>query len=133
MIGSGRAIDPGLLARFRSAADVIAWRPAPPRPKAPAGHRVRIAPLHDEEARVEAWGGPRRGGVEVDPGPLGALVLLLEVDRRGPPTALGAREAGRSTAFPSGSVVAVWGKEPVPTDSVPRLGDLVEIARYALA
>ena len=82
---------------------------------------------------MERWGTEAHGGVAADSGPLGALAVLLETDRRGVPTALGAQEAGRDPAFPSGSIVAVWGDGPVPTDARPRLTDLVELARYALA
>jgi hypothetical protein len=126
-------IDAGLLGRFRDAGGKIAWRPAPKGGKRPVGRICQIAHLHDEEARVEQWGAGRRAGVAVDSGPLGALVLILEIDRRGLPAALGAAEAGHESAFPSGAIVAGWGGEPVPKDSVPRLGDLVELARYALA
>ncbi|MGD0249459.1 MAG: hypothetical protein ABSB97_00990 [Thermoplasmata archaeon] len=133
MTSPGLAVDPGLLTRFRDAGRSIAWRPAASRPQAPKGHRARVAHLHDEEARVESWGDERTGGVEVDSGPVGALVLLLEADRRGPPAGVGARDAGRNPAFPSGSIVAVWGNGTVPEDSRPRLRDLVELARYALA
>jgi len=125
-------IDVGLLERFRRAGSEIRWRSAP---KA-AGRRpvrtARIAHLHDEEARVETWGAARIGGVAVDSGPVGALVLLLEADRRGVPTALGAAEAGRDPAFPAGTLVALWGAGTVPEDSKPELRDLVELARYAL-
>jgi hypothetical protein len=68
----------------------------------------------------------------VDSSPIGALVLVLAVDGRGLPAALGAVHAGRDPAFPSGAIVAVWGKGPVPLDEHPRLEDLVELARYAL-
>ena len=127
------AIDPGLLARYRDAGRRIAWRAPPRRSGRAAGRRVRIAHLHDEEARVEEWGTERRAGLAVDSGPVGALVLLLEIDRRGPPTALGAENAGRNAAFPSGAIVAAWGRVAVPTDARPRIADLVELARYALA
>jgi hypothetical protein len=126
-------IDPGLLARYRAAGEKIAWREASSRAKRPAGPRARIAHLHDEEARVEEWGRGRRVRVAVDSGPLGALVLLLEIDRRGSPSALGAQEAGRNPAFPSGAIVVAWGGTTVPEDSRPGLNDLVELARYALA
>ena len=126
------AIDPGLLARFREAGRQIAWRAAP-RGRRPPGRTARVAHLHDEEARVEEWGTAKRRGMAVDSGPVGALVLLLEVDRRGPPTQLGAENAGRDRAFPSGAIVAGWGSVTVPTDSRPTVGDLVELARYALA
>ncbi|MGA9839812.1 MAG: hypothetical protein WBE40_05270, partial [Thermoplasmata archaeon] len=99
----------------------------------PGGRRARIAHLNDEDARVEEWGTGRRVGIAVDSGPVGALVVLLEIDRRGAASALGAEDAGRDAAFPSGAIVAAWGDLPVPTDSRPRLEDLVELARYALA
>jgi len=126
-------VDPGLLGRFRQAGRQIAWRPAP-RGRRPAGRKARIAHLHDEEARVEEWGTARRRGVAVDSGPVGALVLLLEMDRRGVATHLGAENAGRDAAFPSGAIVAGWGEDvAVPTDSRPTVEDLIELARYALA
>ena len=125
-------VDPGLLERFRQAEPEIRWRTAPPSTERRAGGTARIAHLHDEEARVETWGTVRRGGVAVDSGPVGALLLLLEADRRGMPTALGAAEAGRDPAFPSGALVALWGPGSVPNDSAPELRDLVELARYAL-
>lgn len=125
-------IDPGLLDRFRRAGGEIRWRKVPGGPRPKPGRSARIAHLHDEEARVETWGTDRKGGVAVDSGPVGALVLLLEADRRGAATALGAGEAGRDPAFRSGSLVAVWGRDKVPTDSAPQLLDLVDLARYAL-
>lgn len=127
------AVDPGLMDRFRDAGRHVAWRPAAKGAKRPAGRRARVAHLNDEDARVEEWGTGARAAVAVDSGPVGALVLLLEVDRRGPPSALGAWEAGRDPGFPSGAIVAAWGGLPVPTDSRPRFADLVELARYALA
>jgi hypothetical protein len=126
-------LDRGLLERFRRAGGEIGWRKAPPRVDTPKGGTARIAHLHDEDARVEVWGTGRRGGVVVDSGPVGALALLLEIDRRGPPATLGAQDATRDPAFPFGSIVATWGKEAVPVDSRPKLEDLVELARYALA
>jgi len=125
-------IDSGLLARFRDAGAQIAWRDAPAAPKRARGRTARIAHLNDEEARVESWGNASSGGVAADSGPVGALVLLLEIDRRGRPAALGAAEAGKEPSFPSGSIVAGWGNSAVPSDSVPRIKDLVELARYAL-
>ena len=82
---------------------------------------------------MEEWGRGKRVGLAVDSGPVGALVVLLEIDRRGAPSALGAENAGRNAAFPSGAIVAAWGKVTVPTDSRPHVQDLVELARYALA
>ncbi|MGA8710398.1 MAG: hypothetical protein WB786_04100 [Thermoplasmata archaeon] len=125
-------IDPGLLARFRAAGTKIAWRAASSGARASAGRSIRIAHLHDEEARVEVTARGGRIRVRVDSGPLGALVLLLEIDGRGPPAALGAREAGKDPAYPSGAIVGAWGGATVPEDSRPGLHDLVELARYAL-
>jgi hypothetical protein len=127
------AIDPGLLARYRNAGRRIAWRPAPKGVKRPTGRRARIAHLNDEEARVEEWGTGKRTGLAVDSGPVGALIVILEIDRRGPPSAIGAENAGRDAAFPAGAIVAAWGEVAVPTDSRPKVADLVELARYALA
>ncbi len=132
MTGSVLPIDAGLLARFRDAGTQIAWRPAPAAPRSARGRSARVAHLHDEEARVETWGRPPKGGIAADSGPVGALVLLLEADRRGALPALGAREAGGSPAFAAGALVAGWGGEVVPHDTVPELRDLVELARYAL-
>ena len=126
-------IDGGLLARFRAAGAQIAWRDAPATPATAKRRRARIAHLNEEEARVEAWGRAPRGGVAVESGPLGALVILLEADRRRRPPVLGAHEAGREPSFPSGALVAAWDGSPVPADAAPRLADLVELARYALA
>ncbi len=126
-------IDPGLLARYREAGGKIAWRAAPKGARRPPGRTARIAHLHDEEARVETWGTARRAGIAVESGPVGALVLLLEIDRRGLPSALGSANAGRDPAFPAGAIVAAWGPRTVPADARPRLQDLIELARYALA
>ncbi|HXY12750.1 MAG TPA: hypothetical protein VEE83_03740 [Thermoplasmata archaeon] len=127
------SVDAGLIARFRAAEGKIAWKEAPRRVKRPGKGRVRVAHLHDEEARVEVKGEGKKVRVAVDSGPLGALVLLLEIDRRGPRFLLGAAEAGNEPGFPSGAIVAAWGGESVPRDSVPTLFDLVELARYSLA
>ena len=124
-------VDPGLLGRFRAAGEKILWRPAPG--PAPRAGRARVAHLHDEEARVEEAGRGSRYRITTDSGPVGALVLLLEIDRRGPATELGAADAGRLPAFPSGALVASWGRAPRPADSHPTVHDLVELARYALA
>jgi len=126
-------VDAGLLTRFRAAGDRIAWRLVPSRATRGAHGRVRIAHLNDEEARVAVSGRGPNVRVAVDAGPVGALVLLLEIDRRGPPAGLGASEAGREPGFPSGAIVAAWGDPSVPHDSRPRLLDLVDLARYALA
>jgi hypothetical protein len=126
-------VDPGLLERFRRAGAEIAWRSAPRAPGRAGAAGARIAHLHDEECRVERRGSARTPTVTVDSGPVGALVLLLEFDRRGPPRALGAGNAGRDPAFPGGALVATWGTRPVARDTAPTVRDLVELARYALA
>jgi hypothetical protein len=125
------SVDPGLLERFRAAGAKIAWRAAGGTRSSQL--RARIAHLNDEEARVERTGRGTGVRVTVDSGPLGALVLLLEIDRRGPPTGLGASEAGRDRRFPSGAIVAAWDGEDVPEDSKPGVRDLVDLARYSLA
>ncbi len=124
------SIDAGLLARFRAAGAAIAWRPAAT--KGARGRRARIAHLHDEEARVEAWGRDPGGGVEVDSGPVGALVILLEADRRGALPGVEARAAGADPRFPQGALAATWGPAPAAVGG-PTVRDLVELARYALA
>jgi len=129
---SGLGLDEGLLRRLREAGGSIAWRSsgrAGPRGRAP---RARVARLGDEEARVETVEGSSGTTVEVASGPVGALVLLLEADRRGAPTALGSRNGSRSGAFPEGSIAARWGPGTLTADATPTLRDLVELARYAL-
>lgn len=130
--GEPFAISPGLRARFVAAGERIAWRTVPTTSHRPADRRGRTALLREDEARVEEWGSETDGGLAVDSGPLGALVLMLAVHRRGPPAGIGALHAGRDPAFPSGAIVAVWGDGPVPDDEHPRLGDVVDLARYAL-
>jgi hypothetical protein len=130
----GLAIDVGLLARFRDAGAMIAWRAGPKAPKRPRGRRVRVAHLNDEEARVESWGTDAAGGVEVESGPVGALVLLLEADRRGFPRTLEPVEAGADPAFPGGAIRALWYRTAAGPGASPlALQDLVNLARYALA
>ena len=125
-------IDPGLLVRFRAAGARIAWREAGSTREAPRGRRARIAHLNDEDTRVESWGRSPRGGVEVDAGPLGALILLLESDRRGAVPTVESREAGVDGAFPSGALYAEWTPRARSVRG-PTIHDLVELARYALA
>ncbi len=128
---SALPIDAGLRARFRSAGPKIAWRDAPPGPAGARRHSARIAHLNDEEARVESWGRPPRASVQVDSGPLGALVLVLEIDRRGLVPRLVARAAGADAAFPNGAIRAEWGAAAAATGG-PTLRDLIDLARYAL-
>lgn len=127
---TGPGIPASLLERLRSAESRIEWRPAVGRAK--RGSTVRIAHLFEEEARVARSETPRGVELRVDSGPVGALILLLEIDRRGLPSALGAADGSRDPEFPSGALVARWGPGPVPTDSRPRVADLVDLARYAL-
>ncbi len=124
-------IDAGLLARFRSAGGSIVWRPAFPRPKGRSPSGARIAHLHDEEARVETRRLGRTTEVTVDSGPVGALVLLLEADRRGPPSRLEAIDAGAAAGFSVGAIRAGWGPSPRARGSL-TIHDLAELARYAL-
>lgn len=125
-------VDAGLLARLKEAYASIAWTDAPSE-EGPGVRAARRALLHDESARVETWETPKGAGIAVTSGPVGALVLLVEVDRRGAPRVLGARNAGEEAMFPEGAIVAAWGEETVAVSSRPRLGDLVELARYAMA
>ncbi|MGA8664828.1 MAG: hypothetical protein WB809_07175 [Thermoplasmata archaeon] len=131
MTGNPLEVAPGLLERFRSAGAQIEWRPAP----GGRGRRknVRVAHLFQEEARVVTR--DELGGycLTVDSGPVGALVLLLEADRRGRPRLLVAQNAGRDPGFPSGALVAAWGPVPDPRSDGPvGMVQLVELARYAL-
>lgn len=129
----GLPVDAGLLSRLREAGKAVTWTVPPTRSKGGSRSRkVREGRLHDETARVETWGPDGRDGIAATSGPVGALVLLLEVDRRGPPRLLGARNAGRDASFPDGSIVATWSDEGLAVDSRPSLHDLVELARYAL-
>lgn len=136
---SALPIDDGLLDRFRAAGGRIAWRPvatvAPPRGRRAAAPppKMRIAHLHDEEARVQEDGGARAASVVVDSGPVGALVLLLEIDRRGAPRILTTHEAGRVPGFAQGAIEARWGGRAAADRPALPVRDLVELARYALA
>jgi hypothetical protein len=130
---SDLGIDAGLLTRFRDAGTKIAWRVAPKTPKRPRGRRVRVAHLNDEETRVESSGTGPTSEVEVDSGPLGALILVLEADQRGFPDALEPVEASADPAFPGGAIRARWRRSAKPGSSPLDLHDLVELARYALA
>lgn len=125
-------LDPGLLERFRKAGASIAWRGADGtarRGHSPAAPpKAEIAHLNEEEARVEREA--RGKVVRVDSGPVGALVLILEIDRRGPPTSLTASAAGGR--FPGGALEGRWSAGPTLPGQLP-LSDLVGLARYALA
>jgi hypothetical protein len=133
MIGPLGGIDPGLLGRFRAAGVQIQWRDAPPAgrsKKSAATALPQIAHLNDEEARVD-----RRAAEQwfVDAGPLGALVLLLEIDRRALPVQLVSREAGEVPGFDQGAIEARWGPPSEGAPVGPTMKDLIGLARYALA
>jgi hypothetical protein len=134
-------LDPGLLDRFRRAGASIAWRAAPThRAKgtrgagdAPGGVSRRVAHLNDEDATVERQGPDEALTLIVDSGPLGALVLLLEMDVRGLPNRLTTHEAGSKVGFAQGSLEASWGiNGPEATLALP-ITDVIGLARYALA
>jgi len=129
---TGLEIDAGLARRLRDAGSAMVWRAA----DAPGGGRdgpaARVARLRDEEARVETREGASGTTVEVDAGPVGAVVLLLVADRRGLPSSLGSRDARPGSSFPLGSIVASWGGAEVVADARPTLRDLLKLARYAL-
>jgi hypothetical protein len=124
-------IDEGFARRLRDAGAAIVWRPASA-PRGRAARSTRVARLGDEEARVEAQERKVGATVEVAAGPVGAVVLLLEADRRGLPSSLGSRSGRRGSSFPAGSIVAAWGGPPVRADARPTVRDLVDLARYAL-
>jgi hypothetical protein len=125
-------VDAGLIERFRVAGAKIAWRSTAPSVEARPKRQGRIAHLNDEETRVETWGRLPGGGMEVDSGPLGALVLLLEADRRRALPNVESREAGADPGFPQGALRASW-SNPSSRPEGPTVRDLVELARYALA
>jgi hypothetical protein len=126
-------IDPGLLTRFEDAGRAIEWKPVPDPPRRRGGPKLRVAHLYEEEARVESWNTADGVALRADSGPVGALVVLLELMRRGRPYRLVSQNAGRATGFASGALVAVWGStENPPSDSTLEVQDLVELARYAL-
>lgn len=130
---SDLGIDPGLTQRFRAAGARIAWRAAegPARP----GRRLRVARLDDEEAVIDGPTAPRGASLRVESGPVGALCLVLEADRRGALPALSSEVAGPPPGFSGGAIIADWGRgrAPVaPDPNAPRWRDVVDLARYAL-
>jgi hypothetical protein len=129
---SGLGLDPGLERRLRTAGAAIVWRTATAGPRGRSRVSARVARLAEEEARVEVRESAAAATVEVAAGPVGAVVLLLEADRRGAPSSLGSRNGRPRSPFPLGSIVAAWGGPPVAADARPTVRDLVELARYAL-
>ena len=95
--------------------------------------RPRRAHLFEEEA---TWQIATRGHTTVavtDSGPVGALLLLLEIDHRGIPWSLRACPAGEKRGFPGGALEATWDSGRRKRDLELPLSDLVGLARYALA
>ena len=125
-------IDPGLRRRLADAGRAIVWEEPSPPSRRRGAPRARVARLREERARVEVEEAAGRTVVEATAGPVGALVVLLEAERRGAPSSLGSRNAGRAPGFPDGSLVAAWGGEPPAADARPTVRDLVDLARYAL-
>jgi hypothetical protein len=137
--GAADGLEDGLRVRFRAAGAKIAWREVP-RPSnsrrkrpAAAASTVRIAHLNDEEARVEEVVDGNAPRLVVDSGPVGALVLVLRWDERGPPSRLVTHEAGALEGFATGALEAEWGGRARPSALAVPLTDLVALARYALA
>ena len=131
MSGLTGQVDPGLMDRFRRAAGEIQWREAPTSPRRGRSKvATRIAHLHDEEARVEVRSSDHWA---VDSGPVGALVLLNEIDRRGAVPELSSRNAGELPGFGQGALEARWSAPERTAPGSVRVADLVALARYALA
>jgi len=134
MSATPTGIDPGLLARFRTAAAGISWKAAPPSKGRRAGRgKARVAHLNDEEARVEDRSEGTAQVLTVDSGPVGALVLVVRWADAGIPTRLVTHEAGELAAFPSGAIEARWESPAGSPQLALRLADVVALARYALA
>lgn len=134
-------LDTGLAERFRAAGAQIQWRDpegdgaahAKAKDRSAPARQVRIAHLNDEEARVEAAEGKLSSTWIVDSGPVGALVLLLEIQRRGPPARLAPRDADPSGPFPMGAIEACWERRAASAPYELPARDLILLARYALA
>jgi hypothetical protein len=140
-------IDPGLLERFLEAEQGVEWKPVapPPRPaksrkgregtgaRARTGSGARLAYYHDETARIEERSVGSEDVLTVTSGPVGALVLIGECARRGLPTSLEARNAGELPEYPEGAIEARWDANLRTRKHVLPFGDVIELARYALA
>lgn len=119
---------PGLLTRFHQAGEKIAWRSA-----SPEEEHAWIAHLNDEEARMEREESEGSVRITTDAGPVGALVLLLEIEQWGPPNFLHSVNSS-GPPFPQGSLEAGWGRATPRTNGRPLpMEDVVALARYALA
>ncbi len=129
--GPAPAIDPRLALRFRAAGESVHWQEIVS--EQGHRHRLRIATLHEQPARIEERRTDSGREMVVDSGPVGALVLVLEVDRRGLPQALRAIPAGEIDGFPDGALKAIWAPTPMPPVPLgPVWKDIVDLARYAL-
>ncbi|MHB8351833.1 MAG: hypothetical protein ACYDFT_03950 [Thermoplasmata archaeon] len=62
--------------------------------------------------------------------PVGALVLLLEIDRTGRQPALRPVSADEDPSFPRGALEALW-EVPGAASTLP-ISDLIALARFAL-
>jgi hypothetical protein len=93
----------------------------------------RLAYYHDETARIERRSVGSEEVLLVTSGPVGALVLVGECARRGLPTSLEARTAGDLADFPEGAIEARWGANARTRKLTLPFGDVVQLARYALA
>jgi len=127
--GSSPVIDPRIIDRFRNAGRSIQWQSAVPNEG--ANPRTRIATLHEQPARVVERETESGHEMIVDSGPVGALVLVLEVDRRGLPHAIAPVSAGRIEGFPDGALRAIWETGPLPAPGTV-WKDVLDLARYAL-
>lgn len=138
MSDTGWPVDAGLLSRFRRAGAEIQWRDegmpkaAKGRPTSPRLGTVRVAHFNDEEARVEVRTSTDVREVITDSGPLGALILVLEIDERGVPGSLTQHPAHELTGFGSGAIRARWSPSPRDEPGKVPLSDIVGLARYAL-
>jgi len=119
---------PGLLARFHQAGEHLVWRPA-----SEAEENAWIAHLNDEEARMEREEVDGALRITTDSGPVGALVLLLEIEQWGEPAFLHAVNS-KTAPFAQGSLEAGWGRTtPRPNGRPLPIEDVVALARYALS
>jgi hypothetical protein len=126
------ALHPGLRIRFETAGRQLVWEAVRTPAEGKGRRTARVAQLRDDRARTERWGQGASAGIAADSSPLGALLVVLEVLQRGPPSHLGAWPAGHDPDFPGGAVLAVWGDPPDSMDESPRPRDLIDLARYAL-
>ncbi|MCI4364111.1 MAG: hypothetical protein L3K13_07440 [Thermoplasmata archaeon] len=95
--------------------------------------RRRLAKLHDEEARLEEEEGPRARVALASSGPVGALLILLAIQRHGVPSRLRGRNGGELPAFPDGAIEAAWDATPgSPARLELPVEDLLALVRYAL-